>query len=233
MAYVDAMNLYGYVMSSPQTGRDPFGLQDPGLPTPKCIIPPYGICVAPKCPPGNIPWCPPTEPCGAAAGDGWCRNDSGHCGLHCYRSYGTGTHSGQQCCYDSSGALNQDPDCMGSVDIFGCATSEDWNGNCQFDMSCVVFNHEQWDHGPWANCKRKYNELQCCLRHHGVPSGNTPGTSHPAHPTPWCFYEYDLGPIYQHCIEKVYGWGMTFCRPPSTASCSDEWYAPPDWAWPW
>lgn len=161
----------------------------------------------------TVPGCPLTAP-GPGTGDNWCRDSlgGGHCGLTCYRSYGTGTRSGQQCCYDKGGALVTNlPDCTGTVDLEGCADGENPNGTCTCDIiKCA--RHRVIDVRPWKSCERLYNEMHCCMRQY-IPSG-TP--SCPGTPT-----DAEVDRVLKLCRDEVYLRGKTFCKPPSTAPCKE------------
>ena len=131
----------------------------------------------PSAPGPTIPDCPEREPPqvgDAAMHDGWCQDtDFPHCpdqNLRCYRSYGTGTVGGQQCCYDPNGMLNHNPECMGSIDEVGPAKGEDERtGLCVWSWGNVI-GHGIEDVLP-AHLGYEV-ELQCCLRFYDIPSGS-------------------------------------------------------------
>lgn len=118
-----------------------------GTPKGKSNDPPYrpGTVAEPRHKPGHrrkcgeechcptIPVCPEVEP-GRGDGDGWCLDCFGlgdpkiHCGLPCYRSYGTGTVGGQQCCYVNGKLVTRahptHASCMGTIDLASSASGE-------------------------------------------------------------------------------------------------------------
>ncbi len=171
----------------------------------------------PDLPTKNINGCPLWEPDGKI-GDGWCHDTrgGGHCGLKCYRSY-PNPGAGQQCCYLPSGLLDSNRDCMGTLDLYGCDTGENSDGSCNGGYPGCLLDHYLYDYIPYTRCKRHYNELQCCLRQRGIPSGS------PGGPVSHCDMEY----AYSSCIDKVYRQGQLFCSPISAESCSDPTYVPP------
>lgn len=148
----------------------------------------------PTPPPGTIPGCPEHEP-GSTEGDGWCKEgDHGyHCGLSCYRSYGTNTTGGQQCCYNKDGSLNSDPKCMGSIDLCGTASrAGEWWGDCILRIENFRC-HLRRDVDPYDKDPKRYVQIQCCLRKHGIPSGS-PGTGVP---------DSELERKYKYCSDSV------------------------------
>ncbi|CAN5831178.1 hypothetical protein BH11PLA1_BH11PLA1_01530 [soil metagenome] len=223
---VSLSNISIYSMSSCVGSRVPIpDWQERGCP-PGFIYDPFRqVCMRVLY--GTIPGCPLTDP-GPATGDGWCLDSAGggHCDLKCYRSYGTGTTAGQQCCYEANGQLSTNPDCMGTVDFIGCATGEDSGGSCNRNyFTCK--DHWQVDVRPWKSCERLYNEFHCCLRQHGIPSG-TPTPFGPAYLpyVPWHPDDSDLETARAACAKSVYRDMKIFCNPPSTAPCSrdgDDW----------
>lgn len=190
--YVDSSGLFQYTQSHPVHQTDPTGLV------------------------GLIPGCPPTEPINIDGspilGDGWGRDDNSdlHCALTCYRSYGTNTSGGNQCCYNSdsdtsddpgnSGTINTDPDCMGTIDFQGTCRGETTSGACRL-RRIKLASHFIVDVLPYGITPFWYTEMHCCLRTHSVPSG-TPGGG---------ISDADLSLFWNLCA--------TLLRQPSTLFC--------------
>ena len=231
------MNVYGYAYDSPVSfsdwdGRAPDNnsclLDDGGSGwTPNVAIT-YGRPVAQggKCgggigqqPEPFILPCPDRPP---PTGSNWCRDGAGggHGGQTCYRQLRQpGRMGGQQCCYDEDGNLDNNPDTMGTVDLWSCYRSALPNGTCNpidIDLGCSLC-HLKFEYVPYTQCRSKYNEMQCCIRE-DFPSGS-PGEG---------YDEGDLWPKYRDCVKRVYHRGETFCQPPSTEECLFPQYVPPD-----
>jgi RHS repeat-associated protein len=161
----DGSSVYEYVQSKPATNTDFSGLgRGPG-----------------RWPRGTIPGCPSRET-QAVSSQGWCRDmrrveRKYHCGLRCYRSYGTGSRSGQQCCYERDGSLSSNTSCRGTFDCVGNAEGRKRNGKCNYKLGFlwhVVQSHHDVDVRPWKELgPRRFGEAHCCVIQHGVPSGTT------------------------------------------------------------
>jgi RHS repeat-associated protein len=225
LAYVDGMGLYEYVRSMPLVSIDSDGLTyqpirgipadwiDPG-PIPPRYYPPEFWLIDPA-PPTYIPGCPLIMPNPATTGDGWCYSGPSdeHCGLRCFRSVPNGTDGGQQCCYDASGILNTDPDCAGTIDRWAPSV-ESPTGDCEKGRG---FKKHASEYIAWRLNKQRYNEIQCCLRERGVPSG-TPGP---------CTDDKTHESTYSSCAEAVDA-GETFC---SSQKHPYRWRPVPDAPW--
>ena len=139
LTYVDGVNLYAYTESRPVAARDPMG-QSLAFPGAGGAFPGImysggllGMILRLLEPPKpRIPPCPSTRPVNNDGeenpGDGWCV-DWAFAGMHpgaaaCYRSYGTGTVGGQQCCYNANGQLITEGPAGGTIDQVGIATGE-------------------------------------------------------------------------------------------------------------
>ena len=139
-------------------------------------------------PKGTVGPCPPFSP-GNTPGDGWCSEGHSpeHCNLECFRS--VGSNPGQQCCYDSQGRLVSNAPCAGTVDFSPPTHHEDAAGNCvpgrstdladQFDQlgnySSILIRHFTVDYFEWWRNKFRYDQIQCCIRNAGIPSGTSTG----------------------------------------------------------
>lgn len=177
LGYFDGMNVYVYVIANP--GR---------------YLDPAGLCSKPAGP-NLIPGCPPTKPSDSVLNDGWCYDSAGigHCELKCYRSYGTGTKGGQQCCYNDDGTLNTDPACMGTIDLYGTAVKEKKDGSCKSGAVRLI-RHFYDDFLPYKILGPfLYDLIQECMRDRLIPSG-TPG---------YGVTDEDLEGWYQGCLEDV------------------------------
>ncbi|MDQ7014625.1 MAG: RHS repeat-associated core domain-containing protein [Planctomycetota bacterium] len=225
LGYVDGMNLYGYASSGPASARDPFGLRpadgqpEDDLPN---RVPMPGDPPEPRGP-ALIRPCPSEEPDPGDGRDRWVpdpnawpatgdENDP-HCGLSCWRSAGTGTQGGQQCCYDSDGSLNTEPDCMGTIDLWGVCIGEIYD-SLTGNYYCSLGLWRVWRHWideviPYNRDPAAYNEAQCCLRSCGVPSGTSGGGG---------VTDNDLQYHWARCRIAV-AMGQTFCD--GTNDCDD------------
>jgi len=84
-----------------------------------CYCPTIPICPEEEPKPGNGDWCLDCYNVG---------DPTSHCGLPCYRSYGTGTIGGQQCCYSEGKLVTRShpelAECMGTIDLVATAEGE-------------------------------------------------------------------------------------------------------------
>ena len=213
LGYVDGMSVYSIVSASLIVALDPTGLHTwgPGASggvhsTPSTSTSPFPLSPpttdpdapppvkkktrkAKKPPRGKIPPCPEIEPQQLVTSDfhdGWCRDCwSSHPGsAACFRSYGTGTNGGQQCCYDEGGVLITSGPGAGTIDRFGPSSGEVGQGGHFLGLGagcCIqwynpykIWMHVKHDVKPWESDPAKYDGFQQDLRDNGVPSG-TPG----------------------------------------------------------
>ncbi|NOG54372.1 MAG: hypothetical protein HND57_08595 [Planctomycetes bacterium] len=192
LGFVDGMNVYEYVGGRPVVRGDTLGLAD-----------------------GYIPGCPTIEPCNPDGSpiinDGWCYDDkgTGHCGLRCYRSYGNGTEGGQQCCYNDNGSLNTDVEWMGTIDIHGNSIGDNSQGICTLSKWRTAKHlwRDYFDYIMYG--ADAYNEIQCCMRRQGIPSGNPIPRWSPYYPDG--VSDDDLYEAYDDCFVSVIFYDDTYC----------------------
>ena len=136
-------------------------------------------------PKGTVGPCPPFSP-GNTPGDGWCSEGHSpqHCNLECFRS--VGSNPGQQCCYDPQGRLVSNAPCAGTVDFSSPTHHEDAAGNCVPGRSTegadharnylsILIPHWTVDVFEWWRNKFRYDQIYCCMRDAGIPSGTSTG----------------------------------------------------------
>jgi len=224
--YLDGLHLMLTAGSMPIGKIDPFGLHTM---LPGASGTPGGVPAGPPDPyktfsetstratkieveKGSVPDCPENEStlkcveCGSQfVGDNWCYSPDDvntHPGAaNCYRSYGTGTEGGQQCCYNGSGEIIRSGPGAGTFDIAGPANGEEMNGSnagqCKWD-SVKLMKHFVYDVVPWQQDKAHYNRAHQYLRDKGVPTG-TSGSS------PWSDGISDVG----YALQWAIAWAAT------------------------
>ena len=152
---------------------------------------------------GKVPPCPELISINAIdrVTPGWCLDPGNvHPGATtCWRSHGTGTVAGQQCCYGEFGGLLTEGAAAGTIDKVGTATGIKPNGSCKFNLGLAA-GHFVEDVERFLDDPESYNEIQECIRAAGAPSGS--GSSHPYEGG---ITDAQLDSLYDQCEQQVTG----------------------------
>jgi RHS repeat-associated protein len=171
LVYIDGPNLYTYVVDQPIRLLDPLGLSTVGVGVPQNVEDKGG-----NPPPPLIPGCPSTPPKNTK-GSKWCKDTTyPHKGADsCYRSFGTGTIGGQQCCYDKQGKLIRKTAAAGNVDRVGPANGKKADGTCTWGnmrwLGHLIVDYVDAKLGG----EDSYEANQQRMRDDGVPTGTEGG----------------------------------------------------------